>query len=596
MAWSLFVRVSVFRAFWGNLVCEAPVLGPSEHFDHLRDVMPDPSRVRYSSDMDIDALQEDEIMGEGLAAGEEEPKSLKQLVSQLQDEQAARASVESEIARNTDRTNELERENKTLKAELDKLRAGSADQSREQALNMESLTNEISSTRAEKSDFEARYAAVQEENDTLTRELQGMRHQVNVTQEQLILAESRQDESQGLEIENADLKRKLGKAFEEMNVLQGIKMELFRLKDDLLWVQQVLGNKPDEESGIRVHRIQNEPSILRAVADDMTSNAREQDAQMILLHNGDPPERPTDQELFELEGVVGASLTMRHNLRGLVQETISDKTNLSQELSSLKELTSFLQVKIEKMSQEKAVLQEEVTRCRSRDDVRKGDLAELKTRQEVLMKQLRSAAKTSDQTVQTVQINLRSLQARLAEMQSAAEAEKSQWQKQQSQITQLSLEWDTNRLQLEKERDLLKAKVGSLTANIKFTIAGNATYHRRVDLSRNSLTDLLHQCKKKGLIPYDSRGKALSPEGAWDIITHDGTFEVRLHLLDTHYGFVKRQKKRKGNDTDVRYEAVTDSDEVTNLGTKKKLEKVAILLDRLIDPEAIVSVRIYNTI
>ena len=81
MVWSLFVRVFVFRAFWGYLLSEASGLDLSEYFNTLRKVTPNSSRVQYFSDMDINAMQEDIIILKDSTASEGELKSLRKLIS-----------------------------------------------------------------------------------------------------------------------------------------------------------------------------------------------------------------------------------------------------------------------------------------------------------------------------------------------------------------------------------------------------------------------------------------------------------------------------------------------------------------------------------
>ncbi|KIW28845.1 uncharacterized protein PV07_04708 [Cladophialophora immunda] len=86
------------------------------------------------------------------------------------------------------------------------------------------------------------------------------------------------------------------------------------------------------------------------------------------------------------------------------------------------------------------------------------------------------------------------------------------------------------------------------TVKVQLKITRDPGPPKELDLSRAKLEDILRRCKKHGLIPYDTQGKAMMPEDAWDIISADSTYTVVLHLLEDieiDEGFWRDRKRKK---------------------------------------------------
>ena len=92
----------------------------------------------------------------------------------------------------------------------------------------------------------------------------------------------------------------------------------------------------------------------------------------------------------------------------------------------------------------------------------------------------------------------------------------------------------------EREPDLPNLEPSSLVdeqkAQIRFQYEADTEPFREVTLNHQRLKHILEDCKRKQLVLYDSKHKAMMPEDAWDIVTADGSLTVVLHLPEGRDG------------------------------------------------------------
>ncbi|KIW86662.1 uncharacterized protein Z519_12717 [Cladophialophora bantiana CBS 173.52] len=592
---SLFVRVAVYKAFFSDLIfCETMQIPPvrfdtseeqpHEDNDVSFEMSIDSNLLPYSQSsetkeerqneflqdkvrmlqLEVNKLRAD-VREEGKAAERKTLENLDSAHRQLQDYKSANQSLRGQLQQTQiecrERIVELERKNSDLQRELNQ-------RCREnQSLVVQSTTNQnkisalevrLSETHTALGNITAqqmklRFDTVQGENAELRNRLQKALSDVKTARESL--------EQQTMSEEKDDRAKE-----DIIGLIQTLTTELCYLGQEMERMRRVLNENQDQIGQIKYDDLENASLSLK-----------KEELNLQLARAGDG----------SWESNLHSNATQRTLvLHQTMQQATEVKDNVAKEWQLLKHGINALGTSFWTLKQgahEAQQAQEQKLR-----DEREGFQSEKKEWSTVLEK----ANSDKDQALmerENLKSQVNALLREVEERQMLLNSARQTCEALQEEVTlktQVSLlgskPSDTQRLRrdinrIQKPRTRLKhsqiprAKIrkgepaieaeskpldfesipnarNEKTVRIRFKVDRDRGGPTEVDLSRSKLEDVLRRCKRQGLIPHDTGGKAMVPEDAWDIINADGTFTVVFHLLqdiDVDEGFLRRRKRKK---------------------------------------------------
>ncbi|KAJ9607023.1 hypothetical protein H2200_008095 [Cladophialophora chaetospira] len=566
---SLFVRVAVYKAFFGNLVSNdtnpPPTInhpfppqpdkdweilsdmspGPPENHngedtEHLESLRSEVSKLKLEADQLRQVIQEErEVATEAKNAVETHAQDLSTANRQLQDCQSTHRSLlaqKEDLSRQfLEREGEISRlnaENADLKEKLNtmtQMKAGDLE------LHSPKPRGGIGNKTAE--EMQSRLNEAEEEIASLRCQLEKASEDVEMHDLERKEQESQLDEHRTRLVEAI------------ANHLHSLEVDIVQVQHELAQVNGVSSGQliptsvPSQEANSGTSHLQ-----IARVADGMSTTSSA-DLSVSALNQKFQEASELDAKALQawddlkpgIRSICASLDAARRDADSAKQAYRLEVQNSNKERDRIRTENKKLTREIQKAHSEKEQIRKEQDELKSQAEIQSQKARERETERETELALVRHGGQELQQENTSLRAQLKALNSEPSSKalqrrdnrvrKPADKSGESTRRKIELNLPRISAQ-STQQLQIEPVPPVSEqlSVVDERKARIWFQYGAEPEPFTEVTLNQQRLKRILERCKKNQLVLCDSKHKAMMPEDAWDIITGDGSLTVVLHF------------------------------------------------------------------